>query len=321
MQELTKVQAVGIDPRVYGSLQQRIQKKADHGPYYAFSPGEPIHRVDCHDSVPHIYPMRVATVTSWGSWEPIKHATGNVTDFAENADGEKMYLNPTYAGVINASIVGNYSRLGVISIDAFAGYDPEAIQIDLFNSLILPHPVWFGTDDVPHTDRAWYDSNLKKVKDLVKEAGCGLNLRERFLTAAAESPKIPARLQDVYLAAIIQCQTAVARFRRFADLYLAEQDRDVRDTNSEKGTYDDRDARLQWLTGRAAVDQFQPQQQVVVQQQPTDVAGIVAAVMAALEARNQQVPQAQVETVVAALATEETPLEKKQRELREKNSK
>jgi hypothetical protein len=239
----------------------KIERIEDHGPYYAYVPGEPIHRIDQWDGVPHVYPNRVQLIESSFNLKPAELSISRWAFTVQGSDNKPLYANPRYAGEIINSITGQnggYAHIGAISIKAFERMEPEQIDLDRFNQLIMPEPVWMSEDEVPIELRgAW----RRRTPDLIKQAReqGGLNVRQGFIEAAlTQLNQADADLPQLYYAALTEIRASIDRFRAFANAYLDNEDRAVQDrVASGKGTYDERDRRLQWLLCRPGIDTLQ----------------------------------------------------------------
>lgn len=225
-------------------VQGQMQQIEDHGPYYAYTPGEALHRIDERDGVAHVYPHYVRIIESSYNLKPAELSIERWAFTTQGTDGKPMFANPKYAGDIITNITRGSGHLGSISIQAFAKHEPEEINLELFNRLLMPEPVWYEKADVPEEHLgAWRRRNPELTKR-AKEQG-GLNLRQSYVEAALSQNIAPH-----HFAALLEIQTAINRFRDFAIAQLSESDRHIQDRQtSGKGTYDDRDRRWQWLLG------------------------------------------------------------------------
>lgn len=271
--EYTK--SVTINPAVYGSYKISQESAEDHGAYYLYTPGEPIHRVDMRDSVPHLYPGVVTSCTSWGHWLPASTVDIGSNIITNNLAGEKQILVPKYAGTIKAEILASYGRLGTICIDAFTRATPETLKLDWFNRHLMPVPIFYGDDDVPQELAGWYkdyEAGNEREK-LVSQYGGLLARRvlaEAFLQQLINgefADEIGGQLRAIYVTAVRQILSTFDTFRVFGEGLLMSSDQAVKDReNSGKSLYDGRDVRLQWLLKKKGVDA--PLVDIMNQQQP-----------------------------------------------------
>ncbi len=251
-----------FSPAALASIgKDKIDRIEDHGPFYAYVPGEPVHRVDQQDGVPHLYPNRVQFVESAFNLKPSELSVSRYAFTTQASDGKPLFANPRYAGEIISAIIGDnggYAHIGAISIQAFARREPEEIQLDKFNALLMPEPVWLHQDEVPADLREMWRRRSPELVKLAKEEG-GLNVRQHFVeNAIGRLQGANADLPQIYFAALTEIRVAFDRFRAFANAYLDNEDRAVQDrVASGKGTYDERDRRLQWLLARPGVDTLQ----------------------------------------------------------------
>src|SRR6185436_5293647 len=65
---IQQVRRQGFSQEAFGSLRDRVTNKEDHGPKYVYSPGEPFHRVQERDGVPHVYPGLILGFESYINW-------------------------------------------------------------------------------------------------------------------------------------------------------------------------------------------------------------------------------------------------------------
>lgn len=265
--DLQHVRAAGVDPRAIGTYEPRLQSREDHGPYYVVTVGEPIHRVDKRDGVPHLYPMHVECVKTWAHWTLQKaQQVPNALMTARNADGETVEASPIFAGdIVNDILVMNpqYAMMGTVSISAFTKVEAEQVDIDNFNRLIMPEPIWYDLEEVPVDEVDAYKRFMAAHGDAVREEGA-LRRRERLLKAADFSG-VGAQLRRLYEAARAEILQAFATYKTFGINQLGEADRQVKDRDkSGKSVYDRADLRRQWLFKRKGVDAPLTEQQAPV---------------------------------------------------------
>lgn len=314
----TYIRAATVPEHLFDGMQATMVHREDNGLYFVISPGDAIHRVHERDGLPHIYPGQVMTVKSGGQWLPDEHKPTHVIAEAKDRSNppRRVSLAPIYAGDIMASLCDDdngYKSLGVISIAAFAKKDEDYLNLDLFNSLLMPEPVYFTEDEVPpHLVNRWRQRPAELL-DLIAQHG-GLGLRERFAMTAREKiiagdfPLSP-ELRTDYIAALNQILAAYGVFRSFATGYIGESDSLIRErqngSDDGKKTYDNRDARYQWLLKRRGIDSYltdlaNPQRPVVNVAAP-DMSGLADAF------REMGSVVSALKNEVAAMRTSATP--------------
>jgi hypothetical protein len=268
----------------------------DHGPFYLFSPGQTIHRVDARDSVPHIYPCRVATVTSWGHWRDDEESAPNAVQTRRVRGPQNTMraqkLNPLFAGATVRDIKVTYGECGVISLQSLARLKAEDVRPDVLNGLLYPSSCeWEFTRDgyVAHVDP-------RIAEEAQKQGGLAVRLRwvkeaRQIVRGSEFANRYGAELQALYSAALAEIEPSFSAFRSYALRELAEAEdliRRHRGNGVGKAAYDTRDLYFLWLTGREEVDILRgsatPDITVNVPPQPgVDIAAIVAAVTAAMQ--------------------------------------
>lgn len=313
------MQTKNIDGKEYTFPQSTVGKnikKADHGPFYLYSAGMNIHRVDMHDSVPHIYAGRVTPCTDWVVRLPeyqaaadcivmrdvSRNAVGETEEFAYNilpADAIKNSILVDEAGHENVS----YGPLGVIEVLSFRHRSPVEIKLDLFNSIVRPSIIEPGERTI------LLGADMRKR---IEEEG-GLAVRQKFVEDAlkrVESNEFIGEfgedLSNLYLRAIAELLKSFSIAMFYATNQLTAADNEVqRSANGDseaKRTYSLRDRYLQWLLARKPINEAlatiaaKQNQQVVVNvpAQPAapgitrdDIIAIVQAVMQANQLQQQ----------------------------------
>ncbi len=363
--ELQQIKQATVSDKVTGGMGQRIQRAHDHGPYYVYSPGLPVHRVQERDGLPHCYPNQVMQIETWGHWLNEQLTADRTTMVANDTDGRPAYLNQIWASSIRDEVIHGLNGYGLhgrncvcaVEIAPFAKLSADEVKLELFNRFIQPEPVWYAIDEVPvlydrsgkptYDRRADFRTLATETADKAKELGA-LMVRRDFVirfgeTLDAGNVPVDSSLRNLYRDAVTGILASIEEFRRWGHAFLNNSDKDLRASQnggtSGKAEYDPLDARVQWLLARPGVDTLladalNRQPNVTVQTAPTDVAGIVAAVMTAMEqnrlnqAAAQSAPDVAVlgevkddaETLDSAPRRRKT-LEEKQAEMREKNSK
>lgn len=307
-------------------------KKVDHGPFYLYSAGFNIHRVDMRDSVPHIYAGRVTPCTDWVVRLLEEQAAPDcivMRDFERDSIGN-LYgyaYNLMSADEIRNAILDEYAygHLGTIELTTFRHMKPAEFQLDFFNSLVRPFVVEPG------------EATLRLAPEIVRdieEIG-GLAVRKRLVEDAAKriegseflSTK-GASLQLLYLAAIQEISNSfnIARQYGMNELTAADNEiqRSMNGSSDAKENYSRRDRYIQWLLARKPVNEAlatlaarqQNAQPVVVQVPPQapgitrdDIIAIVQAVMQANQAQ-QILQSAPMKTEEVVQAVEELVLPK-----------
>src|ERR1700755_59011 len=135
-----------IPAEAMGSGEKRTIKRADHGPFYLFSPALPVHRVDMQDSVPHVYPCTLTRCVDWVEmlpedqcppggavdWRVVKDQVGTSTKVGmcvKSADAQRDLILEMYAGT---------EGLGLVEISSLSHTPLEQINLELFNSMFYP---------------------------------------------------------------------------------------------------------------------------------------------------------------------------------------
>lgn len=251
--------ATGLDQRAIGSLEPQVHRREDHGPYYLITVGEPIHRVQQRDGVPHLYPMKVETVKTWANWTLQGYSGPNVLMSAQNSSGERVDANPIFASDIVQDVLTvnpQYASMGTISLQAFAKRDSEDLDIEGFNALIMPEPIWFDFEEVPTDQIRRYRAEYPDLADAIRKEGA-LMRRERLLREAMARIDADTRNpnRSLYLAACQEIISALVTYRTFGLVQLGAADTAIRDRDkSGKSVYDRADLRRQWLFARKGID-------------------------------------------------------------------
>jgi hypothetical protein len=297
--DIEYVQSALPNPAVYGNYKPIENNVEDHGPFYLYSVGEPVHRVSEKDSVPHLYAGLVTPCPDFGRWYLADTLEISSSVIATNSEGKKVTRIPEYAGSIKNRILTGYKHQGVVSLDAFARVKEESLNLPFFNSHLMPVPIFYGNDDLPV--KAELPTEMKELfgvwearfkdyemvkqrEEMVKGVG-GLAARrmqaEAFLTELRRGDyqsEISIPLAQLYEKALLQILSSFETFSKFAVAYLAKQDRDMKDgEHTGKYVYDERDVRLQWLMNLRGIDapiveQLRMNQPQVVVQMPEQVA-------------------------------------------------
>lgn len=257
----------------FGSLDPTLSSIEDHGPYYIYSPGEPVHRVEYRDGLPHLYPGLVHRVGSFLNWytEQLLESS-SIT--ARNTSGEKVNAHPHYAGAIKYEICdgpSGYRRIGVVSVKALDKMDDFAIAE--FNKIIMPDAAWFNADEVP-VERLteWRERSIELTREC-EELGA-LEVRRRWLESATDRVPKGHHQATKFREAIRECLAAVVAYRRLAESYMEDYDKQV--INNKIDGYYQREDLLRWLLARPDV-QRQARAAPVINVAAPDVAGIAAA--------------------------------------------
>jgi hypothetical protein len=269
-----QVRRSGFSKEAFGALKDRVINKEDHGPKYVYSPGEPMHRIDNHDGVPHVYPGVVRGFESYINWHTSYTKPEVGTTFtAEQANDmtDKMrYGAPIYAGSIATDITQSLSGTEkcIVSITAFENMAFEDTRWEEFNAIIMPEPVFYDAEEVPLDLLPRWRSLAPEINEKCRKIG-GLAVREEYLKNALRQFQTSKDLMSqMYVQAITQMLGACEAFRRFAITYLETSDRSIDDRNNTgKNIYDTRDLRLQWLTAHKSKSAQEPQQ-IIVQSAP-----------------------------------------------------
>lgn len=244
-------------------------KQADHGPFYFFSAALPIHRVTLRDSVPHVYPCTITPCTDYVQHLPQEQCERlNIVSWSEEIDqvGNRLRIGAalTPADAVKESLLEMYAPWGLTEIETFVHLSEDDIQLSAFNKLIYPVSV-----------EPWSQLEPELEADVAKLGG--LAVRKNMVKAAIEYIKtvkfenqFGKSFRTLALKAAEECLAAFTSAAAYVNSELNASDTDIRLRLANAGgkpTYDARDAYMQWLLARPAINESRAQgdQQVVIQ--------------------------------------------------------
>lgn len=290
----------------------------DDGPFYCYSPGEALHRIDAHDYVPHVWSGLVVPIQNDGAWRDPRETTFGTVGISP--DG-KSALATIFASTTRTLILEapGWQNVKVFPVTSFDKFLPEQVDINRFNKMVCPAPHGYDRYEIPSMEwrkgKRWTDCAGRmeipeQLDKLLKEHGA-LKVRRRWLEEAqGELSTVPNDLRQLYARAIEEMIAANESYGRYASAHIKQAEGEIRVAmtgKAGKGDYDAYDRRLLWYLGQTGIDTTQKQQPVIVQfpegmQQPAAaqnfdaaaMAGIIAqAVQQGIEAGRAEAPQQQ----------------------------
>lgn len=259
------------------------------GPFYAYAPGEAIHRTDAQDSVPHVWAGLLTPVTDYTKLYDADKSGPYVAGMS--ADGKKTAnriwashvrdLVTTRFGVRTAAITSLDRQPLVVAHDDFSVTDR---YLTAFNRLICPHPVSFPRCKDPR-DRGWdLPPELRSIPTpadvMTYIEQNGMLAYRRYCLDEAEKKAPNDEVGEMFRQAIYEMKGALLAYEAYANDYLNKEEDQIRQQargQFGKAIYDDYDERLLWLLGRKAMDRGQ---QPIIVQTPAQVAEPQSAQMA-----------------------------------------